>query len=142
MAAASTLRDSMFNAARAVTIVDLREMARRRLPEFAFVPMDTGGGDGSGPARNVQAFERYLLGARALVDVTRTEQMATVFGQTYSSPFGISAVGYAGNLRRGADEFLAEAAASANIPFMLSGGSNASIETIARIAPNHVWQQL
>ena len=134
--------EPMFNASRAVTIADLRNLARRRLPEFAFVPMETGSGDGSGPARNLQALNEYLLGARALVDVTQTEQKVTVFGQTYSSAFGISAVGYAGNLRHGADELLAEAAAAANIPFMLSGGSSASIETIARIAPKHVWQQL
>jgi (S)-mandelate dehydrogenase len=132
----------LFNAGKAVTIGDLRNMARRRLPDFAFVPMETGSGDGSGTVRNVEAFRKYLLSARALVDVTCPDQEVTVFGQRYSCPFGISAVGYAGNLRRNADELLAEAAAAANIPFMLSGGSHASIETIARLAPHHVWQQL
>src|SRR5262249_7937747 len=34
------------------------------------------------------------------------------------------------------------AAAAANIPFVLSGSSNASIETIAAIAPEHAWCQL
>jgi L-lactate dehydrogenase (cytochrome)/(S)-mandelate dehydrogenase len=132
----------MGNLEKAVTISDLRELARRRLPEFAFIPMDTGSGDGSGPRRNIEAFRRYLFNARALVDVQTVDQSVQVFGRTYSAPFGISAVGFAGNLRRGADEALAEAAVEANIPFILSGGSNASIETIAKIAPNHVWQQL
>ncbi len=132
----------MFNARRAITIADLRDMARRRLPEFAFVPMETGSGDGAGPVRNVQAFREHLFDAKALVDVKVIDQGVRIFGQSYASPFGISAVGYAGNLRRHADQYLAEAAAEANIPFMLSGGSTASIEEIARIAPNHVWQQL
>ncbi len=132
----------MFDADKVVTIEDLRCLARRRLPEFAFMLMETGSGDGSGTARNLDAFKDYLFGARALVDATATNQKVTIFGQTYSSPFGISAIGNAGNLRSGADEYMAEAAAEANIPFMLSGYSSASIESIARIAPNHVWQQL
>lgn len=132
----------MFNTRRAVTIDDLRTLARRRLPEFAFVPIDTGSGDGSGVTRNVAAFKDYLFRAFALTDITRIDQSVTIFGQTYSSPFGISAVGNAGNLRRNADEFLAEAAVEANIPFMLSGVSSASVESIARIAPHHVWQQI
>lgn len=127
---------------KAVTISDLRHMARRRLPEFAFIPMETGGGDGSGAERNVRAFRERHLGARALVDVAHIDQEVTLFGRTWSSPFGISATGGAGILRRHADESLAEAAAAANIPFMLSGGSTASVETIARIAPGNVWQQL
>ena len=132
----------MFDPRNAVTIGDLRSMARRRLPEFAFAPMETGSGDGSGPLRNVEGFRRLLLSARALVDVTEVRQETTLFGKTYASPFGISAVGYANNFRRHADQMLAEAAAEANIPFMLSGGSTAAIEEIARIAPDHVWQQL
>jgi (S)-mandelate dehydrogenase len=126
----------------AATIADLRDMARRRLPEFAWMPMETGSGDGSGPARNVDAFRQIHFGARALTDVSRVSQAVTLFGRRYASPFGISAVGYAGNLRRGADEMLAAAARDADIPFMLSGGSTAPIERIARIAPDHVWQQL
>ncbi len=125
-----------------ITIADLRAMARRRLPEFAFVPMETGSGDGSGPVRNVEAFGRFPLTARALVDVSAIRQAVDIFGQTYACPFGISAVGYANNLRPHADQMLAEAAAEAGLPFMLSGGSSAAVEEIARIAPGHVWQQL
>lgn len=132
----------MSNSRHAVTIADLREMARRRLPEFAFVPMETGSGDGSGPIRNMQGFRDHLLHARALVDVTAVDQSVTIFGQTYASPFGISAVGYAANFRRHAEHYLAEAAVAANIPFMLSGASSASVEEMARIAPDHLWQQL
>jgi (S)-mandelate dehydrogenase len=135
-------RHGMANAKHSVTIADLREMARRRLPEFAFVPMETGSGDGSGPRRNQLAFRDVHLSARALVDVSDPQQGVSLFGRRYASPFGISAIGYAGMLRRGADEMLAEAAVEADIPFMLSGGATASVETIARIAPDHVWQQL
>ena len=126
----------------AITIADLRNIARKRIPPVTFVPMDTGSGDGGGVRRNMDGFLRYRLNARALVDVNDPKLAVTLFGQRYAAPFGISAVGYAGNLRRHADEDLAAAAAEANIPFMLSGGSTASIEQIVKIAPDHVWQQL
>lgn len=125
-----------------VTIADLRALARRRLPEFAFVPMETGSGDGSGPVRNVDAFARFPLTARALIDVASVRQTVEVFDRPYAAPFGISAVGYANNFRPHADQMLAEAAAEVGIPFMLSGGSSAAVEEIARIAPGLVWQQL
>ena len=37
---------------------------------------------------------------------------------------------------------LAQAAAEANIPYIMSGGSNASMEEAARVAPNNIWFQL
>ena len=92
--------------------------------------------------RNRQAFERYRLVPRYLVDIATRDQSVTLFGRTYSSPFGIAPMGMAGFVRRRGDEALAQAAAAANIPFVLSGSSNASIETIAAIAPEHAWCQL
>jgi isopentenyl diphosphate isomerase/L-lactate dehydrogenase-like FMN-dependent dehydrogenase len=53
---------------KAITIGDLRLMAQKRTPEFAFVPVEIGGGDGSGPARNAEAFRKYHFSAEALVD--------------------------------------------------------------------------
>lgn len=112
----------------AVTIDDIKRLARRRTPGFAFMPMETGCGEGLGPVHNVAGFERYFLNARALVNCSMPSQGVALFGRRYSSPFGISAIGYAGNMRRHADQMLAQAATEANIPFMLSGGSCAPIE--------------
>jgi len=77
-----------------------------------------------------------------LVDVSKRDQSAVLFGRTYASPFGISPTGGAGLFRRGADLMLAEAAAEANIPYIMSGASNDSIEAAAKIAPNNAWYQL
>jgi len=84
----------------------------------------------------------YQFIPRGLNDVLPADTSNEVFGERYAVPFGISAVGLAGIYRRHADELLAEAARDANIPFILSGASMASIETVARIAPGHVWYQL
>ena len=61
---------------------------------------------------------------------------------TSASPFGISPTGGAGLFRRGADLMLAEAAGEANIPYIMSGASNDSIEAAATVAPNNTWYQL
>lgn len=127
---------------RAVTIEDLRQMARRRLPDFVMMPLDQGAGDGGGVTRNVDAFRKYKLLPRGLINITPVDTSAELFGKVYASPFGISAVGTAGIYRRHADEMLAEAARDANIPFILSGSGSASIETISKIAPDHTWFQL
>jgi isopentenyl diphosphate isomerase/L-lactate dehydrogenase-like FMN-dependent dehydrogenase len=45
-------------------------------------------------------------------------------------------------MRKRLDESLAEAAAAANIPFVLSGASIAPIETISRVGSRHTWAHL
>jgi len=126
----------------AVSIEDLRRLARRRLPDFLFAPMDAGAGEGAGAARNVRRLSEHLLLPRALVDVGNRITTKSIFGREYASPFGISAIGYAGNFRRHADLLLAESARVANVPFILSGASTSAIESVARVAPDHVWYQL
>jgi (S)-mandelate dehydrogenase len=126
----------------AINIEDLHRMAKRKLPKIIFDFIEGGLEDERGLERNRNAFQKHLLLPRYLVDVSRRDQSATVFGHTYASPFGISPTGGAGLYRRDGDLLLAEAAAAANIPFIMSGGSNASMEEAMRIAPNNTWFQL
>ena len=126
----------------AINIEDLHRMAKRRLPKIAFDFIEGGLEDERGLERNTSAFHKHQLLPRYLVDVSVRNQAATLFGHVYSSPFGISPTGGAGLFRRGADLMLAEAAAKANIPYIMSGASNDSIEAAARVAPNNAWYQL
>jgi (S)-mandelate dehydrogenase len=126
----------------AINIEDLHRIARRKLPRVIFDYIEGGVEDERGLARNEAAFHKHRLLPRYLVDVSKRDQSATVFGRTYSSPFGISPTGGVGLYRREGEVMLAEAAAAANIPYIMSGGSNASMEEAARVAPNNVWFQL
>lgn len=132
----------MSDVRRAVTIEDLRRLALRRLPRFLGSYVETGAGNGDGVRRNADAFGKYALIPRGLVNVTPLDSSRSLFGQRFSRPFGISAVGGLGLFRPHAEEMLAEAAREANIPFMLSGGAISLIERIARLAPDHTWFQL
>src|SRR5437588_3365503 len=126
----------------AINIEDLHRMARRKLPRIIFDYIEGGVEDERGLARNEAAFHKHRLLPRYLVDVSKRDQSTTVFGRTYASPFGISPTGGVGLYRREGEVMLAEAAAAANIPYIMSGGSNASMEEAARVAPNNVWFQL
>src|SRR5215831_20848714 len=123
----------------AVNIEDLHRMAKRRLPKIAFDFIEGGLEDERGLETNTAAFHKHRLLPRYLVDVSTRDQTRTLFGHTFASPFGISPTGGAGLFRRGADLMLARAAAEANIPYIMSGASNDSIEAAAKVAPDNAW---
>ena len=126
----------------AINIDDIRKLAQRTLPRFAFDFIEGGAEDELGLERNRAAFDRHALLPRYLIDVETIDQSVELFGRTYASPFGIAPTGIAGLFRPGADIMLAEAARAANIPFVLSGSGTASIEAAAKAAPEHTWFQL
>jgi (S)-mandelate dehydrogenase len=126
----------------AINIEDLHRQAKWRLPKIAFDFIEGGVEDERGLSRNEAAFAKHQLVPRYLVDVSARDQSQTIFGHRFNSPFGISPTGTAGLFRRGADLMLAEAAVDANIPYIMSGASNDSIESAARVAPKNAWYQL
>src|ERR1700747_3513161 len=94
----------------AVNVEDLHRIAKRKLPRIIFDFIEGGLEDERGLSRNEEAFHKHLLLPRYLVDVSQRDQSATLFGRTYSSPFGISPTGGAGLYRRDGDLMLAAAA--------------------------------
>ncbi len=125
-----------------VNIDDLRKLAKKRLPKIAYDFIEGGTDDEVALTTNEQAFRQARIVPRYLVDVTVRDQSTTLFGCTYSSPLGIAPTGLAGLFRRGADLMLAQAARDANVPFIMSGSSTASIEALGKLAPDHGWYQL
>jgi (S)-mandelate dehydrogenase len=126
----------------AVNIEDLHRIARRKLPRIIFDYIEGGVEDERGLARNEAAFKKHRLLPRYLVDVSKRDQTRGAFGRTYARPFGISPTGGVGLYRREGEVMLAQAAKAANIPYIMSGGSNASMEEAIRVAPDNVWFQL
>lgn len=128
--------------AQALSIADLRRMARRRLPRILYELIESGVEDEYGLERNRAAFRAWRLWPRYLGEIATRSQAMTLFGQNYAAPFGIAPTGFAALLRPGAEEMLAAAARDANIPVILSGASAAPVERIAEIAPAHLWYHL
>lgn len=125
-----------------VTAEDMRALARSALPRIAFDFIDGGVMDEEGLAENRAAFRRHRLVPRYLVDVSRRDQTVEIFGRRYASPIGISPMGIAGFFRPGADLMLANAAAEANHPYIMSSASCDSIESAMAVAPDTTWFQI
>jgi (S)-mandelate dehydrogenase len=124
------------------SIAEIRTLAQKRVPRAVFDLADTGAGDGSGLRRNIDLLRAHRLWPRVLTAPEQPDQSCVLFGRRYDSPFGISATGMAGLFWPHADLLLAEAAAAANIPFILSTCSSDGIADVARLAPGNVWFQL
>jgi len=127
---------------RAINIDDLKRMAKRRLPKIMFDFIEGGAEDEVGLRTNAAAFRNMRLVPRYYVDTAKREQRAKLFGRTYASPFGIAPTGMAGAFRRDAELYLAQAAAEADIPYLMSGASNASMERAAKLAGKNLWFQI
>jgi (S)-mandelate dehydrogenase len=125
-----------------VSIADLRRQAKVRLPRMVYDYIEGGCDDELGLIENEDAYKSYRLVPRYLIDVSQRDARATVGGQSFSMPFGIAPTGNAGMFRHDADRLLAAEAAAANVPFILSSASNASIEDVMQVAPEHTWFQL
>jgi L-lactate dehydrogenase (cytochrome)/(S)-mandelate dehydrogenase len=126
----------------ALSIDDLRALARRRVPRIAFDYVDGGVESESGVKRNCRAFDALTLVPNYLVDVSRRSGAKRLFGVDYAAPFGIAPTGLGNLIWPGADEAIARAASEAGIPFCLSTPATTSIEKIASIAPGKAWFQL
>ncbi|MBV7486565.1 alpha-hydroxy acid oxidase [Bordetella sp. BOR01] len=125
---------------RCLSISDLQARARRYLPRVIYDYLEGGADDEECLAENPARLRRHKLRPRCLVDISERSQQVSVFGRTYRSPFGISPMGMLGMVRQEGDLALAKVAAQSGIPFILSGASNASIESVARHAPGS-WLQ-
>ncbi len=126
----------------AINIDDLKRLAKRRLPKIMFDFIEGGVEDEVGLRTNANAFRDVRLVPRYYVDTTKRSQKAMLFGREFASPFGIAPTGMAGAFRKDAEVFLAQAAAEADVPYLMSGASNASMETGAKLAPRNLWYQI
>ena len=130
------------NIDKCINLDDLRVLAKKRVPKLVYDFIEGGVDDEAGLERNESAFARRSLVPRYMVDISTLDQSVHLFGRTWSSPYGIAPTGGIGNYRHGGDLMLARAARDANIPFIMSGAATASMEDMAREAPEHGWYQM
>ncbi|MFC4764890.1 alpha-hydroxy acid oxidase [Dyella koreensis] len=123
-------------------VLDLRELARRRVPRAFFEYADRGAYDEVTLRENRHAFERIQLRQRVMIDVDQRSLATTIVGQPVSMPLAIAPTGLTG-LQHGSGEILgARAAVAAGIPFCLSTVSICSIEQVRTAVDKPFWFQL
>ena len=127
---------------RAVTVADLRGLAKRNLPKSVFEFIDGGANDERTLTANMRDLERIGFAPRVLKDVSNRRQSVQILGQEYSSPLIFGPTGLAGLLWPEGDTATARATATAGIGYCLSTNSNGSIEQVASHGRPDFWFQL
>src|SRR6201988_27168 len=114
--------------AAALTIDDLREIARHRTPKAAFDYTDGAAEEELSLTRARQAFRDIEFHPRILRAVEKVATGRTVLGDHVGLPFGIAPTGFTRLMQTEGEIAGAHAAARAGIPFSLSTLGTSSIE--------------
>ena len=127
----------------ALTIYDLRDIARRRTPRAAFDYTDGAAESEISLKRARQAFEDIEFHPSILRDVSTVDTATTVFGGPSALPFGIAPTGFTRLMQTEGEVAGAGAAAAAGIPFTLSTLGTTAIEDVRAANPGgRNWFQL
>jgi L-lactate dehydrogenase (cytochrome) len=129
--------------AAALTIEDLRAIAKRRTPRVAFDYTDGAAEGEVSLARARQAFQDVEFHPHVLRDVSVIDTSVEVLGGRAALPFGIAPTGFTRLMHTDGELAGAAAAGAAGIPFSLSTLGTASIEEVAAANPGgRNWFQL
>jgi L-lactate dehydrogenase (cytochrome) len=127
----------------ALTIDDLRRIARRRTPKAAFDYADGAAEAEISLARARRTFAQLQFNPAILRDVSTVDTGWEVLGKRVELPFGIAPTGFTRMMQTEGERAGASAAAAAGIPFALSTMGTTSIEDVAAAAPDgRNWFQL
>lgn len=124
-----------------VSIEDLRQRARRRLPRFVWEYLEGAAEDGRSFEGNLAAFAGLRWRPHVLRDVSGRDLSCSLLGRPAALPLVIGPIGLAGFCWPDGDLELARAAARAGVVFALSTVSSNSIEAVARVEGRR-WFQL
>lgn len=128
---------------KALTIYDLRKIAKRRTPAAAFDYTDGAAEGEFSMNRARQAFEDVEFHPGILHDVSHVDTSVEILGGSSAMPFGIAPTGFTRLMQTEGEIAGAGAAGAAGIPFTLSTLGTTSIEDVRKVDPNgRLWFQL
>ena len=108
----------------------------------AFEYGDTGAGADVGIAHNWAAFDAIKVVPRYGVMPRCRRPRSSCSARRYAAPIGIAPMGGPSMVWPGADLLMAKAAQRARVPYTLGVAGGATIEDVAKVAPDVFWLQL
>ena len=127
----------------ALTIADLRLIAKRRTPKAAFDYTDGAAEQELSLARARQAFEDVEFSPSILRPAATVDTSSTILGGPSALPFAIAPTGFTRLMQTQGELAGASAAGAAGIPFTLSTLGTTSIENVKAANPDgRNWFQL
>ena len=128
--------------ARAASIGDLRELARRRLPAGVFDYID-GAAEGERTlAANSAAYAQIEFRPRVLRGVGSVDPSTTLLGRPLPTPLVLAPTGFTRIADPDGELAVARVAAERNLPYTLSTLSTRSIEEVAGVSRGRKWFQV
>ncbi|AYF99412.1 alpha-hydroxy acid oxidase [Protaetiibacter intestinalis] len=128
---------------KALTISDLRDIAKRRTPKAAFDYTDGAAEGELSLARARQAFEDVEFSPRILRPATDVDTSSTILGGPSAYPLAIAPTGFTRLMQTEGEVAGAGAAGALGIPFTLSTLGTTSIEGVKAANPDgRNWFQL
>jgi len=128
---------------KALTIYDLRDIAKRRTPQAPFDYTDGGSDTESSLTRTRTAYEKLEFQPKILLNVKDVDISVNMLGKSASMPIGIAPTGFTRMMQTEGEYAGACAASDAGIPYTLSTMGTRSIEDVAKAAPDgRNWFQL
>jgi L-lactate dehydrogenase (cytochrome) len=127
----------------AISIEDLRALAKKRLPKMVFDYIDGGADDELTLARNISRFRDRSLVWRALTDISVLDTQTKIMGCNSALPFFISPTASSRLFNpKGGEIAVAKAAEKYGIPYSISTIGSTSIEDVAAASNNHKFFQI
>ncbi len=132
----------MGNLSSALTVADLKKLARRRVPKMFFDYADSGALTEQTYRANQSDFEQILLRQKIARPLSNRSLKSTMIGQEVSMPLALAPTGMAGLQHADGEMLAAKAAEKFGIPFVLSTMSICSIEDVKSVTKKPFWMQL
>src|SRR5450432_1372578 len=124
-----------------LSISDLRELAKKRIPRAIFDYAAGGAYDERTLLRNSADLDAMTFRQRVMVDVSNVSLATTMAGTPVSMPLAIGPTGLAGLFHADGEILAARAAAACGIPYCMSTMSICSIEDVRAATQQPFWFQ-
>ncbi|MCP8894749.1 alpha-hydroxy-acid oxidizing protein [Shinella daejeonensis] len=125
-----------------LTIADLKERARRRVPKMFFDYADSGAWTESTYRANEEDFGKIKLRQRVLVDMNGRSLESEMIGEKVAMPVALAPTGMTGMQHADGEILAAQAAEEFGVPFTLSTMSICSLEDVRAATKRPFWFQL
>ena len=123
-------------------LLELEELARAKVPRPAFDYIAGGADDEVSLRRNREAYGKWALRPRVLVDVSSCDTSATVLGQRVSMPILVAPTAFHGLVHPDGEIGTARGAAAAGTIMVVSAIATRTMEEIAAAIAAPRWFQL
>jgi isopentenyl diphosphate isomerase/L-lactate dehydrogenase-like FMN-dependent dehydrogenase len=127
------------NLDQAVSVSDVRHLARRRLPRMIFDLIDGGAEDEVTMRANEAAFSEIVFRPRTMVDVSHRTLATSVAGMPVATPLVLAPAAGTRVVHPEAERAVARAAGDRQVPYVVTARASFTIEELAEVSRGPLW---